>query len=314
MNKIRVKQIEDIDSADIYLDNDLKITTKVGEVKDFDAGKNYATISATKTGGEKKTVQEVLQEIFSKDKNPSVTRPSASISIAVDGANVTSDIYKEVGSVIKVKPTVTFNPGTYEFGPATGCSATSYAAKLTDRNVDKQEIIPDGSSLFADYTLLEDSVVTVKGKCSYGQGAVPLTQLGNEAASLAIGAGSTSEVVSKAIRAFRAYFYGVDTATTAVNSAKVRSLKASSSPVSSGKTLNISATASTKRVIIAVPASAGLTLSAIMTSALNAPITSEFVKSTVQVEGANGAKAIDYDVWIYTSNFDGSERIQVTLS
>lgn len=316
MNKIRVKQIEDIDTNDTYLDSDLKITTLVGEVKQFDSGRNYATISATKDGGSKKTVQEVLEEIFSKDKNPSVTTPTSVIVIKANGNGVTSDTYLEVGIELIIVPSLTFNPGSYEFGPATDCAPSNPTVFLMDNNtqVEKINLEADHKDQFDPYTLQDNSVLSVKGSCAYGNGAIPLSQLGNNVPSLAISAGNTPQVVSKAIRAFRPYFYGTDTSTAAVDSAKVRSLTASTSPVTAGKVLNIAATATTKRIIVAVPTSANRTLSAIMTSALNAPITSEFVKTTLQVHGAAGYTAASYDVWVYSSNFDGSERIQVTLN
>ena len=143
MNKIKGKQIESVDLDQVLMESDLVVTSAVGAITsaDFDSGKTYKTISRFKADGvTPKTIQELLQEIFTKDNNPTVTNPSVSLSTKytskagsttlVDNANLTADVYREVGEQVVFNPTVTFNAGSYQFGPATGCSGTTSSKML----------------------------------------------------------------------------------------------------------------------------------------------------------------------------------------
>ena len=147
MNKIKGKQIESVDLDQVLMESDLVVTSAVGAITsaDFDSGKTYKTISRFKADGvTPKTIQELLQEIFTKDNNPTVTAPSVSLSTKytskagsttlVDKASLTADVYREVGEQVVFAPTVTFNPGSYQFGPATGCSGTT-SSKLLNKGV-----------------------------------------------------------------------------------------------------------------------------------------------------------------------------------
>ena len=85
------------------------------------------------------------------------------------------------------------------------------------------------------------------------------------------------------------------------------------------KTFTLNGSATAKRIIIAIPASStrsGLK-EVILTSAMNTPVTDSYVKTAnaVQVEGVNGATAVDYNVWCYEpASIDAGEVHKITLS
>ena len=313
--KIRVRQVEDIHTDETYLKEDLKITTKVGEVKACDDGKNYATISATKQNGEKKTVQEMLEEIFSKDNNPTVTAPSVSVAVSPNASLV------EVGTKVAVKVTATFSPGSYSYGPATGVTAKTItaflASKKSGESVENLTVQSGKQATFQEVMLNDGDEYSVGAIVQHTEGAVPKTQLGSDADGLAIAAGTVQTTANKkAVTAFRKYFYGVMTDTAALTSAKVRALTGSTKAAAAGTTFNITAgTSATKRMVVAAPKNAVSGITALLTTSMNADISANFVKQTVAVEGAEGYDAADYDVWVFQPDaFQGNEVVKITMN
>ena len=313
MNKIKGKQIESVDLDQVLMESDLVVTSAVGAITsaDFDSGKTYKTISRFKADGvTPKTIQELLQEIFTKDNNPTVTNPSVSLSTKytskagsttlVDNANLTADVYREVGEQVVFNPTVTFNAGSYQFGPATGCSGTT-SSKMLNKGA-ATNIAPSTGKILEDGDYLQ-----VSANATYTAGATPKTQLGNNATALAIAAGTTPSVTSKKVTAYRKYFYGGSN-TSEITSAVIRKLTGSTSPAStilrSAENDNspshiITVQDGDKCVIVAAPKDAVKTLRATQPDSLNAVIGSFAKKDGITVEGANGAEAVAYDVWVW---------------
>ncbi len=313
MNKIKGKQIESVDLDQVLMESDLVVTSAVGAITsaDFDSGKTYKTISRFKADGvTPKTIQELLQEIFTKDNNPTVTNPSVSLSTKytskagsttlVDNANLTADVYREVGEQVVFNPTVTFNAGSYQFGPATGCSGTT-SSKMLNKGA-ATNIAPSTGKILEDGDYLQ-----VSANATYTAGATPKTQLGNNATALAIAAGTTPSVTSKKVTAYRKYFYGGSN-TSEITSANIRKLTGSTAPAStilrSAENDNspshiITVQEGDKCVIVAAPKDAVKTLRATQPDSLNAVIGSFAKKDGFTVEGANGAEAVAYDVWVW---------------
>ena len=313
MNKIKGKQIESVDLDQVLMESDLVVTSAVGAITsaDFDSGKTYKTISRFKADGvTPKTIQELLQEIFTKDNNPTVTNPSVSLSTKytskagsttlVDNANLTADVYREVGEQVVFNPTVTFNAGSYQFGPATGCSGTT-SSKMLNKGA-ATNIAPSTGKILEDGDYLQ-----VSANATSTAGATPKTQLGNNATALAIAAGTTPSVTSKKVTAYRKYFYGGSN-TSEITSAVIRKLTGSTAPAStilrSAENDNspshiITVQDGDKCVIVAAPKDAVKTLRATQPDSLNAVIGSFAKKDGITVEGANGAEAVAYDVWVW---------------
>ena len=313
MNKIKGKQIESVDLDQVLMESDLVVTSAVGAITsaDFDSGKTYKTISRFKADGTTpKTIQELLQEIFTKDNNPSVTPPSVTLAVkytamvgstkVVSDANLTADVFREVGEKIVFTPTVTFNAGSYQYGPATGCSGT-VASKMLNKGADTG-VAPGTGKVLSDGDYFQ-----VSGNASYTAGATPKTQLGNNAAALAIAAGTTPSVTSKKVTAFRKYFYG-SSADFNKDSEGVRALTGSTVPVASvlrsaendNSPSHIVTTAGGDTcVVVAAPKGLVKTMRATQPDSLNAVIGSFVKSSDIMVEGADGAEAVAYDVWMW---------------
>lgn len=286
------------DAENVYFDQDLTFTHEVGYVKPD----NGSALVPAKG----KNVKELLEYMFSKEEDPKITLPTVGITAPKNTAY-------EVGTKVSPTYTVGFDNGLYSYGPATEITATF---NVTDTNGGAKTT---STGTFDELTVADNTNYKISVVASYTEGAVPVSNLGNEKPDLAIAAGTTSKT-SGALTGFRNFFYGVvNTATVdaPVSSALVRGLTAGGAYAGS-KTLSVSAVAGAKRVIVAVPASssrAGIT-KVIMPSAMNAEVTSQFVLqgANVEIEGANGFTAVPYKVWIYEpAALDPTEKYTITL-
>lgn len=284
-------------AENVYFDQDLIFTKEVGYIKPDSTGS--ATVAATG-----KNMKQLLEMMFSKETSPTVTQPSLTLSAPQNKSY-------EVGTQVTPSYSLTFNKGSYSYGPDTGITATY---SVTDS--DDSEPQTASSGVFAALTVGDDTAYTITAKASYTEGAIPKTNLGNDAENKKISAGEITKT-SAALTGYRAFFYGA-TASDALTSAIIRKLKNGGKP--SKQTLGeyaASTVSGAKKVIVAIPATSTLSItSVLLTSAMNADITDQFVKQVdpVSVEGANGYEGADYNVWIYQpAALDASETYSITL-
>ena len=265
-------------AENVYFDKDLVTTSAVGNIT---LTNGQATIAAAG-----KNLKQVFDTIFVKEKNPSVTQPSVSVSLEGAGA-------KEVGTKVTPSYTATFNAGKYEFGPATGCSITSWS--VTDSN--GSEAQSTAISNFAEITVEDDTNYKVIATGNYSEGAIPKTNVGNEYASGKIVAGSES-ATSSAITGYRNSFYGTLSEKGELTSDIIRSLKKSNKALTNGSSFDITIPIGAKRVVFAYPATLRDVTSVKDVNGLNAEISGAFTKSTLSVEGLNNFQGINYKVYI----------------
>lgn len=119
---------------------------------------------------------------------------------------------------------------------------------------------------------------------------------------------------SKVVTGIRHKFYGAKTSVLSLTSDNMRTF----SHDATANTFTISVPDKAAQVVIAFPASLGKTLVSVTSAAqLGAAITSNFVKVSggVDIEGANGYKAINYDVWQYVPSavWNGTDTLTVTM-
>ena len=137
-----------------------------------------------------------------------------------------------------------------------------------------------------------------KATATHGAGVTAKDNLGSDSnPAVAIAAGTKSKETS-AYMPFRNYFYGATAEKPTLNSDYIRSLTKSGKAYAAG-TLTINVPVGAQRVAIACIATAKGVTKVINETAMNADVTSTFVKSTVPVEGANGYSAKTYNVWIF---------------
>lgn len=286
-------------AENVYFDQDLTFTTNVGYIEIGSSG-------SEKVQTQGKNVKEVFEMLFSQPENPDVTQPSLSIAASQNKAY-------EVGSVVTPSYTLTFKPGTYEYGPATGITATY---SVTDTTGNTAQTATSGT--FPELTVTDDTAYYINATATYTQGSIPVNNLGNNVEFLRISEG-TATAKSNKLYGYRQFFYGAMTAGTALTSANIRKLTNSNAAVSA-KTLpqyEASSVANAAKVVIAIPATSSIGVKKVtMPVSQNADITSEFKlqENYVQVEGKSGYQAVDYKVWVYEpAALDPTENYVITL-
>ena len=288
-----------VSAKDVMFDSDLVLTQEFGRYTLTD-GK--VTIPA-----EGKSWYDVFMDAYSQDKNPTITQPSVTLT-----ANAIKAY--EVGTKVTPSYSATLNAGSYEYGPATGITASSWSVS----NGTDTKTTASGS--FDEITVADDTNYSITATANYEAGAIPLTALGAGYADGQIVAGSKSATKSK-ITGYRSFFYGVldtSTADAPLTSAIIRGMT-NGGAYSASKTFTLNGSATAKRIVIAIPSAstrAGLK-EVILTSAMNTPVTDSYVKTeaAVQVEGANGFTAVDYDVYVYEpASIDAGEVHKITLA
>ena len=265
-------------AENVYFDKDLVTTSAIGNIT---LTNGQATIAATG-----KNLKQVFDTIFVKEKNPSVTQPSVGVSLAGAGA-------KEVGTKIIPSYTTSFNAGKYEFGPATGCNPTSWSVTDSDGSAP----LTTATGKFTEITVADDTNYTVNATVNYSEGAIPVTNVGNEYASGKITAGSRS-ATSSAITGYRNSFYGTLTEKGELTSDIIRSLSKSNKAFKNGNSFDITIPVGAMRVVFAYPATLRDVTSVKDVNGLNAEISGAFTKSTLSVEGLNNFQGIDYKVYV----------------
>lgn len=279
----------------VYFDEDLVTTSAIGNIT---LTNGQATIPSTG-----KNLKEVFNAIFVQEKNPTITQPSVNLTFAQAKAY-------EVGTSVTPTYSASLNPGSYQYGPATGVTATAWAISDTAGHS-----ASTASGEFAPVVVADGTNYTITAQATHGAGATPKTNVGNDYVSGAIQA-STKSKTSSAITGYRNSFYGTVTSKDTVTSAVIRALSGKSGKaLANGATFNVSIPVGALRVIIAYPATLRDVNSIQDVNGMSAEIKSGFTKTTVQVEGANGAMAIDYKV--YTMDFananDTANTYKVTI-
>lgn len=297
------------DAENIYFDEDILVTTKIGTIQTLNNGK--ATLSA-----KGKNVKQVLSSLLAERKYPTATSPSASISLTNSG------VY-EVGTTLTPSWRTSFSSGSYTYGPATG--VTDAGGSVTSTK-DTATAIAAGSlngatGSFNSYQVADN--VTYKASLTYGWNAgttTPIDNFGDNYSAVKISAASNRTTSSSnSITGYRAWFKGgLNTSSDVeLTSEIIRGLGPSGSAVSSGDIeIKASDYAGCKRIVIAMPSGTKSVKKVYLKSASNADITSEFVRqtATIDVNGAEGFTAKPYAVWVYEpAALDSSEVYTITI-
>ncbi len=280
------------DAGNVYFGKDITYTVGIGTL---------AKPSGSATFNAKgKSLEQVLSSLMAQEANPSKTEPAVSFTTS-NGIGT-----YEIGTKKNLTYAVSLSAGSYTYGPATGITAQSWSVAC------------DGVTKTTANGTFENVVAEASAKkmiatATYGDGAIPVTNLGNEYPAGKIVAGSKS-ANSGEYKGVRYMFWGPMTTDAELSSANIRAL--AHKEAGSKKTLStFGAGAGAKKVVVAVPAGYKIT-KVLMPSALNADVTALFVKQGTQsqVEGANGYAAAAYDVYVYQpASIDAGETYSVTI-
>lgn len=287
-----------VDASQVMFSQDLVFTEQFGK---YVPSGGKVTVPAN---GD--SLLEVLLNAFATDSNPSITQPSVSIS--------SSDFKAyEVGTNVTPSYTATLNPGSYQYGPATGITATSWS--VVD-NADEPNTLTTASGSFPQMQVVDGTSYSITATASYGAGAIPNTALGQEYTDGQIKAGSKS-ATKGTITGYRNGFYGTTTSQSSgtFESDNIRALTATNKAVTAGTVWNISIPVGARSVIFAYPATIRDVTSVLDANGLNAEIKTAFTKVQAQVAGANGYNPIEYKVYYtnYANANDTQNTYKVTI-
>ena len=281
-------------AENVYFDKDLKLTEAFGRYKPDASG----SVKVPSTG---QSVYSLIDDAFSQSRNPTTTQPSASVSITANSGTF------EIGTKKNLTYSASLNTGAYSYGPTpTGVSATTYIATCDGKT------LTGATGTFEN--IVADGTKKISISIAHSAGSIPKTNKGADYADGQIKAGTKTATSSQALIGVRYMFWGPMTEDVALNSANIRAL-AHNKASGTGNLSTFGAGAGAKKVVVAVPAGRRIT-KVIMPSALNADVTSLFVKqgTQVQVQGANAYAAAAYDVYVYQpASIDAGETYTVTI-
>lgn len=247
-----------------------------------------------------KSVSELFDQIFTKELEPTIEPPVVNITLGTTGSH-------EVGTVLNPTYKVTFNKGSYQYGPEdTGVELTSCSATFNGETLNTL----DGT--FKEYIVQEGSIqATVTA--SYGDGVFAYTNLGNTSKTTKITAGSCNNSSSN-ITGVRYSFWNKNSSD--VNISDLTSDTVRGYTKFTGNKLTISTVgAGVDNIIIALPSSKTVS-KVIMPVSNNADVTSEFklISSTVSVSGVNGNLPISYNIYKYRpASLDATSNFEITI-
>ena len=281
------------DAGNVYFGKDITYTVGIGTL---------AKPSGSATFNAKgKSLEQVLSSLMAKEANPDKTEPA--VSFTSQGGIGTY----EIGTKKDLSYGIALSAGSYTYGPATGITAQSWSVACDG-------VTKTTANGTFENVVAEASAKRMVATATYGDGAIPVTNLGNAYPAGKIVGGSKS-ANSGEYKGVRYMFWGPMTdAGAELSSANIRAL--AHKEAGSKKTLStFGAGAGAKKVVVAVPAGYKIT-KVLMPSALNADVTALFVKQGTQsqVEGANGYAAAAYDVYVYQpASIDAGETYSVTI-
>jgi hypothetical protein len=240
------------------------------------------------------TLNQVLKQLLQREIPPSYEE-------GYINSNIISPEYPEVGSTFPVSIVT-------EYIQEDNGILNSYEIKKREEGSSSSITLLSSATLqssFSDNITVGTTPVIVSVQAGYAAGEVKLTNFGNPYPSGSIPAGTTN-IIEKAIQPVRAVFYGAIDSDATVNSSVIRGLNKYTSGTYESFYLTYSASTTSKKVIFALPVSAGELSAIYYKEQGNVDVIELFETSTTSVFGAGSISAIDYRVYTYD--------IPVTLS
>lgn len=271
---------------------------------------NYTSVgnvqlSAGTLSAKGKTLGKLFESIFTKELNPTKPTPTCGITLTDAGA-------KEVGSTFTPAYTTSFDPKKYAYNPtATGVTATAWSVKDTN-NVTKT----GATGSFDEFTVLDNTNYKLTATCSYSDGVVPKTNLGNDYPAAQIKAG-TCTASSGAVTGYRQWYMYIGTdMNSAIATDFIRSATGKGTGKGAATQTKVAIPAGTKRVMIAIPAGSGYTKqlkSVIDVDGMGLDVFGNFVKTTPTVTNYADDAGMAYNVWT-AENANGMAATHYTFN
>lgn len=301
---IPTDELMQVDASTVNTTQTITVTTKVGN---YNPGDQISPSS----------IQSILVNMLSQDKWMGYNAPSM-------GGSISLTTSAEVGTSVTPSYDCTFNTGSYktESGavgsqPSPACPVTSWSATFTGQD---EQTGTTETSFSGSFTAVEatETAQTLQVICNYGQATNgPLTFLGaseydgQTSDTQKIPAGSLKKTAT--LTGYRSWFTYIGTDhTSAVDSTFIRSSTNRGNSANASTLTNTAIPQGTSRIVVAIP-QGGKTLTEVTdVDGMGLSMLSNFQKSTIAVEGANGYSAINYNVWV-AENSNGWDATRYTF-
>ena len=304
----------------VYLDDDIVVTTQVGTIKELTNGSATFAVKGL-------SIQDALKKLLAEEEEPEIVEPTYTLTAS---ATTTT---REIGGYIKsISWDGTWDAGSYEYGSKedkTTSTGITPAYSVSNNKTSETSGSEDGTFDLTDNiqidTVGSKTYATITGECTYaGSTYTPVTNIGSVAAAGAIEGKTITQTAKVNVNGYRSFFYGM-LATSSdeqpLDSAVIRGLT-NGGAYNAVKTFTLDASKmpGIKRIVIAYPADTtrkGLTKVELPNSMkYDAFANGNYVKvADVNVEGANGFAAVPYTVYVYEPlSIDATEIHDVTMS
>ncbi len=292
------------DASTVKTTDKIKLTTSWGNLA---VGSEIASDTS---------LQQLLIDALSKDIDPIATLPTATITLTNAGA-------KEVGTNITPAYSVKYTDGKYsvtidsESAVNAGCTATTY--HVTDT---KSNSASEASGTLPSFQVTDDmDPYKVSVTVDYSKGNDAYSYLGTKKDDVTIAAGTTTQATaSGTITGYRGWFWGYklsgDTIISDVPIITGEQVRALGNVGTSLPTSAITLPKNCQEVFFAIPKNKKTGTLKVLNSANQAPFGDGQKITGVQVEGAEGYTAVEYDVY-YIHNGGGAPdeaKYTVTIS
>lgn len=254
--KAWVAMTGNVDADKVILRENITLAGGYTQVGNLTKSQNGTATFSTKG----KSVMDALTEIFSKRLQPSITAQPSIGTFTLTGAGAVEAGTKVAAAAYSG---ATLNAGSYQYGPATGVTATNWKVeRITDKattevaNAETASLAAgsdnNGGAGFVIGDAGGDAVASLKYKATatHGAGVTAKDNLGADSSpAVAIAAGTKTKDTA-AYTPFRNVFYGASDSKPALDSAAIRALGKTGKAYAAG-TLTINVPVGAQRVAIA---------------------------------------------------------------
>jgi hypothetical protein len=238
------------------------------------------------------TLDEFVKILLLTTFYPTLIEPIITLT-----SNQSSNV--EAGSILDVLLTVNVNRGSIVGKLVTGVwqpnTFQDYRCGVVD-SYNIEGLIQSGNTRTLTATQILDGVYTFNAWVYPTDGPQPIDSSGNNYSTPFSGVEfhPTTTITGR-----RKAFYGTGD-TILLDSSKIRALAQSYLNPVDGTVLTLNIPIGAENVIFAYPANLGDVSSVLYVEGFNAPVTDNFVKTNINVTGANSYTAISYNVYTYT--------------
>jgi hypothetical protein len=198
---------ENVDADKVFFGKDLIFTKEFGKYVPDSTGS--VTIP---TSTNKMSLQDLLENAFAEELDPETTDPT----LTLNSSNIGE---KEVGTKIKVAYSYTSTAGSYTYGPETGVTWSNHKATFNGQT------LSGTSGTFNEVQVTDSTNLSISGSADHSEGAMPVTNLGNDYADGKIAAETGVTASKGTLKGYRKLFCGtMTTKETTLSSANIRGL------------------------------------------------------------------------------------------